>query len=56
MVYYLYINDTVSAASLPRVWSTRRDRKSALTLRLLKSGKFYEGGEDAAWVVLSILG
>ena len=33
--------------SLPRVWSTRRDRISALTLRVRKSGKFYTGGEDA---------
>ena len=43
-------------ALLPRVWSTRRELKSALTLRQRKSGKFYTGGEDAVGVILSILG
>ena len=43
----MHIDGAVRVALLPRVWSTRRDRKSALTLRQRKSGKFYECGEDA---------
>ena len=36
---------------LPRVWSTRRELKSALTLRLLKSGKFYGSSGNAIGLI-----